>query len=107
MFLKKSGIRIAPIKILNTKIIKSFSTKQQKNIDLRMAYKKFITGFDFEHSECLYENKPDNLYPSIDSTNKWCQWQYQSSKNFQFRIWDGGLNCCLKTSENSFAFEKV
>ena len=54
-------------------------------------------------SKCFYINKPDFLYPSIENNNNWCQWQHHPGQSFQFRIWDGVLNCCLKTSENSFA----
>ncbi len=89
--------------LINTKLIKAFTNKQQLNIILRANHQKFIKQFNFSDSNCLYKLKQQASYPTLEQNDKWCQWHNNSNQLYLFRVWDQGINCCFKTSSAELA----
>ena len=85
--------------ILLMKASQTSQVKSDRDYELKAVSKHFIETNDVSKMACLYQTKPHYLYPPLNSPSPWCL----INKGYYYKIWDGGANCCLKTSPQGYA----
>lgn len=89
--------------LLATKTMQAYQAKQTSHYSLMVALQDFLSEKILETDACLYQTVPQFSYPLSKSSQQWCLFKSQKGGFNQYKIWDGGLNCCLQTTEYAFA----
>ena len=85
--------------LIATKALQVYKKKQEDKYALKATYQNLIEKKILSTNQCLHQTQPKFHFPIGDIKTSWCI----DEENNSYRIWDGGIHCCLKTADNKYA----